>query len=105
MGVWQDSRKAAFLAMMGEFGSTLQIRGIDYPCLSTSKASQLEQQRNDFMPKKSTTFSMLRDTFLTIQPPVQPRQNITSLGYSFQIFEISDDDADATVDLRCNLLV
>lgn len=105
MSAWQNARKAAFLAMLGEFGSTLQINGIEYTCLSTSKATQLEQMRNDFMPKRPTTFSILREVFDALIPPMQPRDNLTSLGFQFQVYQIDDDDADATVDLRCNLLV
>jgi hypothetical protein len=105
---WQSVRRSAFLQMVVLWPISITYKAVAPPsgCIATSTAIELEMQRNDMMPKKPVTFSILREDFLVFQSAgMAPRETIQSYGSDFQIYGILDDPSDATVDLRCTFKV
>lgn len=108
MSAFIDTRRAAFLSMVGLWGITLTYSGVApvYGAIATSPEQVHELQRNAYMPLKPSTFSILREDYATFSAMgLTLREKIESGGTIYQIYAINDDPADATVDLRCTRAV
>lgn len=100
MTAWATMRKAGFLKRSNDFGTTITFNGVTVQATATSKESSKELQRTSIFPKKPTVFTILREDFITLG--VDIRNEIISEETTYEVVTINDDDADATVDLRCN---
>lgn len=97
---WRAARRIAFAAELVTFGTTVTGNTVTVPAICTSKEYILEMRRNDMFPQRPCIFSVLREDYVAMGSP-DSRGTVTSLGFTFQINGVGDDDADATIDLRC----
>lgn len=99
---WRAARRIAFSAELVMFGTNLTCNAVTVPALCTGKEYLLEMKRNAMLPTRPCVFSILREDYVAIGSPTS-RDTVSSLGFTFQILAPNDDDADATIDLRCTL--
>lgn len=99
---WETERSHLQTENVATYGSTLTYKGAEVSCICPPKEYFQEMQRVDYIGQRSATFTITRDDFDSLS--IAAKDIITSAGTSFMVYAIIDDDAEPTVDLRCNLL-
>lgn len=106
MTPWATARHAAEQARQDLWGTTVTYKTDTVTCEATSTEYSKEQQRTSMFPKKPDTISIFREDYLRwVGMGLLPNETVSSEGESYRVNSITDDAADATVDLRCTLLV
>jgi hypothetical protein len=104
---WEGQRLAAFNAQYAINGTTLTHNGSPpIPALCPSKEVFKEMQRIDYTGRRTATFTIRRSDFESLfkTPVLACKKVIETNGVKMMIESTLDDDAEPTVDLKCNLL-
>lgn len=101
MTQWALARERGEQKRQELYPTSLTFNGIQVTCTGTSKEGSNKLERNDIMPERPVVFTLLSQDFARLQ--IHLRSVVESIGLKFQVFAIQEDDADATVDLRCTL--